>query len=112
MRGRTTGAARLGIAAAGLAVALAAPRANAQAVIKVNDDVNFKFGFLLQPQADWTENAANGSTSQNLFVRRARVLVGGQLAKNLTFFFETPKFKTALVCSPDGTISRLKEAGQ
>lgn len=89
MRGRTTGAARLGIAAAGLAVALAAPRANAQAVIKVNDDVNFKFGFLLQPQADWTENAANGSTSQNLFVRRARVLVGGQLAKNLTFFFET-----------------------
>ena len=89
MRGRPTRAARLGIAAAGLAVALAAPRANAQAVIKVNDDVNFKFGFLLQPQADWSENAANGSTSQNLFVRRVRVLVGGQLAKNVTFFFET-----------------------
>lgn len=33
-------------------------------------------------------------------------------AGTLTFFFETPKFKTALVCSPDGTISRLKEAGQ
>ena len=69
-------------------VLFAAP-APAQAVIKVNDDVNLKFGFLLQGQADWTENAATGSWSQNLFARRARVLVGGQLARNVTFFFET-----------------------
>ena len=77
------------IAALALALLLPAGAARAQAVIKVNDDVNFKFGFLLQPQADWTENASNGSTSQNLFVRRVRVLVGGQVAKNVTFFFET-----------------------
>jgi hypothetical protein len=77
------------IAALALALLLPAGAARAQAVIKVNDDVNFKFGFLLQPQADWTENAANGSTSQNLFVRRVRLLVGGQIAKNVTFFFET-----------------------
>ncbi|HYN41368.1 MAG TPA: porin, partial [Thermoanaerobaculia bacterium] len=59
------------------------------AVIKVNEDVSFKFGFLLQPQADWLQNPANDSYSQNLFLRRARLIVGGQVAKNVTFFFET-----------------------
>ena len=76
-------------AVAALALLLPAGLAPAQAVIKVNDDVNFKFGFLLQPQADWTQNASNESYSQNLFVRRARLLVGGQVARNVTFFFET-----------------------
>jgi hypothetical protein len=27
--------------------------------------------------------------AQNLFLRRARLLVGGQVAKNITFFIET-----------------------
>ena len=72
-----------------LALLLPAWLAPAQAVIKVNDDVNFKFGFLLQPQADWLQNPANDSYSQNLFLRRARLIVGGQVAKNVTFFFET-----------------------
>lgn len=62
---------------------------SAQALIKVNDDVSFKVGFLLQGQADWQQNAATESYAQNLFVRRARFIVGGQLAKNVTFFFET-----------------------
>ena len=76
-------------AALALALLLPAGLAPAQAVIKVNDDVNFKFGFLLQPQADWLQNPANDSYSQNLFLRRARLIVGGQVAKNVTFFFET-----------------------
>lgn len=76
------------IAALALALLIPAGLARAQAVIKVNDDVNFKFGFLLQGQGDWTQNA-NDTTSQNLFLRRVRVLVGGQIAKNVTFFFET-----------------------
>jgi hypothetical protein len=77
-------------AIATLALTLLIPGlARAQAVIKVNDDVNFKFGFLLQGQGDWTQNPANDSTAQNLFLRRARLLVGGQVAKNVTFFFET-----------------------
>jgi hypothetical protein len=80
---------RLGLAGAALVLALAAPRADAQAVIKVNDDVNFKFGLLFQGQADWTENAATGATAQNLYLRRIRLLLGGQLAKNVTFFLET-----------------------
>ena len=76
------------IAALALALLIPAGLARAQAVIKVNDDVNFKFGFLLQGQGDWTQNA-NDTTSQNLFLRRVRVLMGGQIAKNVTFFFET-----------------------
>ncbi|MBK8597133.1 MAG: hypothetical protein IPP07_21300 [Holophagales bacterium] len=77
------------LAASALALFLPAGSVSAQAVIKVNDDVNFKFGLLLQGQADWTQNAVNESYAQNLFLRRARLIVGGQIAKNVTFFFET-----------------------
>jgi hypothetical protein len=64
-------------------------QASAQAIIKVNDDVNVKFGMLLQTQADWTQDAASGGYQQNLFIRRVRFLVGGQVAPKVTFFFET-----------------------
>jgi hypothetical protein len=61
----------------------------AQAVIKVNDDVNFKLGVLGQFQADWLQDPDADDTSQNLFIRRLRLLFGGQVAKNVTFFVET-----------------------
>jgi len=61
----------------------------AQAVIKVNDDVNFKLGMLGQFQADWLEDPAAGDTTHNLFIRRIRLMFGGQVAKNVTFFVET-----------------------
>src|SRR5205809_3661720 len=61
----------------------------AQAVVTVSDTVNLKFGFLLQPQADWTQDATSGDYQKNLFIRRVRFLVGGQLAPKVTFFFET-----------------------
>ena len=70
-------------------VLLGSRPSSAQAVIKVNDDVSFKLGFLLQGQADWLQSPATESFAQNLFVRRARLLVGGQVAKNVSFFFET-----------------------
>ena len=63
--------------------------ARAQVLIKVNDDVNFKLGVLGQFQADWLEDPANDDTTQNLFIRRVRLLFGGQVAKNVTFFIET-----------------------
>jgi hypothetical protein len=63
--------------------------AAAQAVIKVSDDINIKFGMLVQAQADWTQDSASGDYQQNLFVRRVRFLVGGQVAPKVTFFFET-----------------------
>jgi len=77
------------VAAAAIAALLAPAPAEAQAVIKVNDNVNFKFGFQFQGWADWQQSATTGATAQNLFVRRARLLVGGQVAKDVTFFFQT-----------------------
>src|SRR6185369_12543579 len=56
--------------------------------IKVNDNVNFRFGLLLQPQLDMSENAS-GQTSENLMLRRTRFIVSGQVAKNAYFFFQT-----------------------
>lgn len=76
-----------------LLIALLPAVANAQAIIKVNDVVNFKFGIVLQAWADWNgQSNAVGDTAgfqQNLFLRRARFLVGGQVAKDVTFFFMT-----------------------
>jgi len=82
------GARLLRLAAAGSLFCLA-ETASAQAVIKVSDDVNFKFGMLVQTQADWTQDAATRGYQENLFIRRVRFLVGGQVAPKVTFFFET-----------------------
>jgi len=82
---------RVVAAAAVVAVALsAAPAALGQAQIKVNDNVNIKFGILLQPQVDWLSSpTVDGSYSQNLQVRRLRLVVGGQVAKNVFFYLDT-----------------------
>jgi hypothetical protein len=66
-----------------------APSARAQVVITVNEDVNFKLGVLGQFQADWLEDPAADDTTQNLFIRRIRLMFGGQVAKNVSFFVET-----------------------
>ncbi len=63
--------------------------ASAQMAIKVNDNVNLKFGILLQTQAEELQDAATRGYAQNIFIRRARLLLGGQIAPNLTFFVET-----------------------
>src|SRR5919202_5689854 len=76
-------------AAAGLAAILAATPAAAQATIKVSDDVNLRFGVLGQVQADTIEDPGQSGNINNLFIRRVRLLFGGQVAKNVTFFVET-----------------------
>jgi hypothetical protein len=84
-----------------VAILVWAAPASAQAIIKVSDTVNVKFGLLLQSWGDWqqlnvgTAGASTGTAGatdgyqQNLFLRRLRILVGGQVAKNVTFFVET-----------------------
>jgi hypothetical protein len=100
---RTVRAAALVLAmAAALGTALPA---GAQAVLKVNDDVNFKFGFLLQGQGDWLEDPVTGGTTQNLFLRRARLLVGGNVAKNVSFFLDTDNPNLGKVNAGSKTIS-------
>src|ERR1035441_4724483 len=54
-----------------LLIALLPAIANAQAIVKVNDNVNFRLGILLQGWADWSgQSNAVGDTAgfqQNLF---------------------------------------------
>ena len=77
------------VVAAVLVLGLMPGLANAQAIIKVNDNTNFRLGLLLQGWADWTQDATTGGYAQNLYLRRIRFMVGGQIAKDVTFFFET-----------------------
>ncbi len=63
--------------------------AHAQVVVKVNDNVNFRFGAQFQMWADELQDAVTRGYAQNLFMRRIRFLLTGQLAPNLTFFFQT-----------------------
>jgi hypothetical protein len=61
----------------------------AQASIKVGEDVTIRFGTLIQGWGDWTQDPVSEGYAQNLYLRRARLLVGGQVAKNISFFIET-----------------------
>jgi hypothetical protein len=83
----------LALVALALVVALLPGIASAQAIIKVNDNVSFRLGILLQGWADWNgQSDAAGNTAgfqQNLFLRRARFFLGGQVAKDVSFFFMT-----------------------
>jgi hypothetical protein len=80
---------RLVFAAVALAAVLLPAIANAQAIIKVNDDVWFRFGIQLQGWADWNQSAATSTYAQNLYLRRDRFLVTGSVAPGVTFFFQT-----------------------
>jgi hypothetical protein len=88
-----------------VAILVAAAPVNAQAILKVNDNVNFRFGLLLQAWADWQQlSDTNGNTAgyqQNLFIRRARFLFAGNLAKDVSFFLDTEN--TNLGKSPKNT---------
>jgi hypothetical protein len=70
-------------------LAVAAEVVHAQASIRVGDDVNIRFGTLLQGWGDWTQDPVSEGYAQNLYLRRVRLLVGGQVARNITFFIET-----------------------
>jgi hypothetical protein len=67
----------------------AATRAAAQIVVKAGDEVSLKLGILGQFEGDTVDDPATSGNSNNLFVRRLRLMFGGQVAKNVTFFVET-----------------------
>ncbi len=69
---------------------LGAADANAQYQITSQDGkASLKIGVLLQPQGEWVETADTQHWSQNLFLRRARLLFGGTVTDKLSFFVET-----------------------
>jgi Phosphate-selective porin O and P len=88
MATRTKGTLAL-MALATVAALLIPAVAQAQAVIKVSDTVNVKFGMQIQGWADWTQDAVSNGYMENLYIRRVRFLVAGQVAPDVTFFFMT-----------------------
>jgi hypothetical protein len=67
---------------------LPAPAA-AQIVVK-NEDVTFKFGVQGQLWADWTQDSTGTQGyQQNYYLRRARIIMGGDIGKDISFFVET-----------------------
>lgn len=74
---------------------LSAP-AGAQVVLS-NEDVSFKFGVQGQLWGDWTQDSSGSQGyQQNYYLRRARLIMGGDLGKEISFFFETDDPKLGL----------------
>src|SRR5512140_3228463 len=74
------------ILGATLILAAFAAAAPAQIVVK-NEDVTFKFGIQGQLWADWTQDSTGTQGyQQNFYLRRARLIVGGDIGKNIDFF--------------------------
>ena len=62
---------------------------SAQIVVK-NEDVSFRFGVQGQLWADWTQDSSGAQGyQQNFYLRRARLIVGGDIGKDIDFFIET-----------------------
>lgn len=61
----------------------------AQVQVQVNDKINLRLGMMVQAQADWTEDPEAETYTQNLFLRRVKFLVGGQITPSLSFFYST-----------------------
>ena len=100
------------VAALVVVLLVAAAPADAQVIIKVSDTVNMKFGLLVQPQVEWIElaNSTNTDTvgyQQNLYIRRMRILFGGQVAKNVFFFAETENSNLGKSTSTTGSNKSL-----
>src|SRR5215813_13229956 len=71
---------------------LASTLACGQITITNREDVSFNLGFLGQAWGDWNQTTSSNGTAayqQNLYLRRIRLMVGGQLARDITFFFDT-----------------------
>ena len=67
-----------------------AGRASAQLAIH-NGDVTVKFGVLGQFWGDWTQDSTAGTQGyqQNLYLRRLRIIMSGDIGESLNFFVET-----------------------
>jgi hypothetical protein len=72
-----------------LALGLLPALASAQVVVKVNDNVNFRFGLQLQGWADWTQDANSEGYSQNMFLRRIRFILAANVAPGVSIFYQT-----------------------
>jgi len=72
-----------------LCLAASAPALAQFEVASKDGTSSIKFGLLVQPQGEWIDTADGKGTTQNLFVRRMRILMGGKIGEKLSFFVET-----------------------
>ncbi|MEP7132076.1 MAG: porin, partial [Acidobacteriota bacterium] len=61
----------------------------AQVQIRAGQDVFFRLGFQVQGWADWASDPVTLGYSQNMFLRRVRLIVAGQIAPTVSFFLQT-----------------------
>ncbi len=79
----------IGVASLVLSLGFLSSPMHAQLTIKNGEDVNINIGFEGQFWYDATQDPTSQGYMQSLYMRRIRLIAGGQLAKNVTFFFET-----------------------
>ncbi len=75
--------------ASGLTLALLPDPARAQVVVKVNDTVNFRLGFQLQGWGEYLQDPVSEGYQQSFKIRRVRLILAGNIAKDVSFFFQT-----------------------
>jgi hypothetical protein len=88
---------------AAFALALLPCFAPAQVIVKVSDTVNFRMGFQLQTWADFTQDQVSKGYSDNFLIRRVRFILAGQVAKDVTFFFQTDNPRMGTTPAPGTT---------
>ena len=72
-----------------MTLAFASMPASAQLIVQ-NEDVTLRFGIQGQLWADWTQDSSGTQGyEQNFYLRRARIIFGGDIGKDISFFFET-----------------------
>ncbi len=75
------------------------------------EDAEFDLGFAGQFWADWTQDATGSQGyQQNLYLRRARIIVGGAIFKDVTFFFETDDPKLGMTPKALGSGFMVQDA--
>ena len=73
------------------------------AVLKISDNVVFRFGGVLQPTYEALQDPNSKGYSQSFYLRRARFSVLGNLPENITFFFQTDDPRVGYGNNPTGT---------
>ena len=76
-----------------VAILLLPVRSDAQAILKAGDSTFIRFGVSLQAWADFQEmpdatGTVKNGTQQNLFLRRARLMMVGQVVEDLSFYLQ------------------------
>ncbi len=86
---------------------LAAPStARAQAMIKVGDHVSLRFGGQIQAWGDVAEDA-DGYYTKNILIRRLRLIMGGQVARQVSMYLQADVTNLGLVTAKGPGINIL-----